>query len=222
MPTSSTSANDSLRIEELTLKNDEIIDYYRDLEEQEACEDLQKALLLGTVAMKSMKVTEKVDYIQKEFNKLDESFRVTLEDTVRELDEYLGENGELPKKIEELFGEDGKIIRELFDPNRDGTPLNKLKHEIIRTLADLIMEREKEKAKPTEIGGDFEDFVEEGLNDIISSRRNCCDVLRNTANETGLMDTTTGDFVIEVEGREKTKLVIEVKDWQSIDGFRIK
>ncbi len=211
-------SEDGLQIKDLVIKDNEVMEYYSGMDKDELCENVEKALRLGTIALKTVKVTEKIDYIKKEFNILGSSFEDTLEEAIKQIDGYVGKNGELQRKIEEFFGKDGRIIHELFDPDRKGTPLNKLKQDIIY----LMMEKEREKSKPTKIGDDFEDHVENGLNEIIRSRRNCCDVIHDTANERGLMDTTTGDFVIDIEGREDCKLVIEVKDFQNINGTAIK
>lgn len=213
---------DELRIKELRITDEEILDYYSDLEKDEKCRDLEMALKMGTTALKSIKVSEKVDYIKKEFNKLDQSFDESLDETLEHLEEYIGEDGKLPEKIEELFGEDGRIIKEIFDPNKEGTPLNDLKQEIIQAMFRMIKEEEREKSKPTEIGGDFEDFVEKELSDVIKYRRNCSDRLQDTSTEKGLMDKTTGDLVIDVDGRESSRLAIEVKDYQTISSPQIK
>ncbi len=211
-----------LRIKDLRIRDEEVVDHYSDLEEDETCRELEMALKMGTIALKSIKVSEKVDYIKKEFNKLDHRFDKSLDEILEHLEQYIGEDGKLPEKIEEFFGEDGRIIHEIFDPDRDGTPLNQMKNEIIQSMYTMIKEEEREKSKPTEIGGDFEGFVEQGLSDVIKYRRNCSDILRNTANERGLMDKTTGDFVIDVDGRESSRLVVEVKDHQTISSTQIK
>lgn len=213
---------DGLWIKDLKITDEEVVDYYRDMEEDAACQDIVKAMRMGTVALKSIKVSENIDYIKREFDKLDHSFERSLEETIEELDEYIGEDGKLPEKIEEFFGEEGKVVRELFDPSEPGTPLYKLKNEILQTMTALIKEEERKKSKPTKIGGDFEDFVEEMLAETIKLRKDCSDRLKDTSQEKGLMDTTTGDFVVDVEGRESCRLAIEVKDYQTISGPDIK
>jgi len=210
-----------LRIKDLKITDEEVVDYYRDMEKDAACQDIAKALRMGTTAIKSMKVTEKVDYIKKEFNKMDYRMEKSLDETLEELEEYVGEDGKLPEKIQEFFGEDGKIVKELFDPNEPGTPLNQLKRQIVQTMIELIKEEERERSKPTEIGEDFEDFVEDNISETIKLRKDCSDKLRDTSTERGLKDTTTGDFVVDVEGRENCRLVIEVKDHQTISGPKI-
>ena len=51
-------------------------------------------------------------------------------------------------KLAEHFGQDGKIIKEIFDPDTEGTPLNRLKatlHDEIAEIQAKIMEQKGRK-----------------------------------------------------------------------------
>ena len=215
-------SEDEMLIRNLSIKDRESIEYYSEMDEDDISENLTNAIRFGTIALKTVKVGERIDYIQKEFEKLNHGLEGTTKDLLEDIEKYIGEDGTLAKELEKFFGEDGKIVRDIFDPDRRGTPLNILKRDLANLMIDLIKEKERKRGKPTEIGGDFEGFVEDGLNEIIRSRKNCCDEIRNTSTERGLMDTTTGDFVIDIEGRKNCRLVIEVKDSQNLTGPDIK
>lgn len=102
-----------LVVSEFETCEEEIVDYFTEIKPEEREERFKSSLKMGVSALKAIGTTEKVDYIQKEFGKLDQKFEKALEDTSKEVSDYvqsvLGENGTLPTVLAENFGENGKL-----------------------------------------------------------------------------------------------------------------
>jgi len=84
---------------EFETSDKEIVDYFNDIEQEERKEKFEMILRAGVTALKTVGITEKIDYIQKEFESLNKQFTDTLGDTIDELD----------NKYEDIFGEKGKF-----------------------------------------------------------------------------------------------------------------
>jgi hypothetical protein len=146
----------------------------------------------------------------------------------------------LIKNIEEMTGKDEDTIKELLDPHKTDSPAEKLKKEIftkftelkeqeMKQLSDRIKEMreqelkdirdvvlkveavEEEKQKGTAKGFEFEDIVYESLTDICSS---FTDNVEAVGEATG-KSSKKGDIIIDVDGDEKNRIVIECKDASS-------
>ena len=139
---------DKIRVDEETLFIEsfkttvfDVVSYFRENKPEEYEAILDQVLRAGTIALRSVTVTEKIDYIEKAFGQLDSKFSVNLKDTIQKLDEsyedYFGEKGKVSEVINAHFGENGKIVKEIFDPNRDGTPLFLLLQEFRRGFSEL-------------------------------------------------------------------------------------
>jgi len=55
------------------------------------------------------------------------------------MDEHFGENGKVKSVITEYFGKHGLIIKELFDPMKEGTPIHQLKLVLLEELNRIKM-----------------------------------------------------------------------------------
>src|SRR5574338_212409 len=86
-------------------------------------------------------LSNNVDYVERRFQNLNHDFSDTLDSTIKEMDkkyeEVFGEKGKFGEIIRQNFGEDGKIIKDLFDPNKEGTPLYNLRSDIRKEIFDL-------------------------------------------------------------------------------------
>jgi hypothetical protein len=187
--------NDTLFVNNFETANKEIVSYFSGIPEPERVAKFESMLLAGTVAFKSIGTTEKIDYIEKCFN----SFHQCFDD-----------------KIDETFGQDGKIIKEVFDPNREGTPLYYLKNEITQLMKDIKRELEGKKKeeeildKTTYKGYDFENFCENVLSDIIHNQTDGDELERTTDKPGNIKMSKKGDFVIRL-GKIKSNIVLETK-----------
>ena len=112
--------NGTLVITDFETDDDEIVSYFSDVSPEKLEERLKTSLKVGVVALKTIGTTERIDYIEKEFYKLRQKFAKNLEETASELEEQVsnifGEDGTFSTIIEEHFGENGKLVKQIFDP----------------------------------------------------------------------------------------------------------
>lgn len=188
--------NEKMYVDHFETENKEIVSYFSEIPEDQRSSKFESMLLAGTVTFKAIGTTERIDYIEKCFN----TFHKCFDD-----------------KIEETFGEDGKIIKDVFDPNREGTPLYYLKNEITQLMKEIKQELEgknKEEElleKTTYKGYPFEDYCEGVLSNIIHAQTDGDELERTTDKPGNIKGSKKGDFVIRL-GKIKSNIVIETKD----------
>ena len=83
-------------------------------------DELDKLLKLGAIAAKATTVGLSTDYVDKSVNDLKNNFENLFGQT-------FDENGTIPRLLAENFGEDGKVITELLNPDKTGSPMHALK-----------------------------------------------------------------------------------------------
>jgi hypothetical protein len=196
----------------------EIVSYFQDIDQEEQVEKFENALKVGVVAVRTVGITEKIDYIQKEFNQLDSKFKDTFGAVSTQIDnkleETFGEEGKFSDLLKKNFGEDGKIMTDFLDPNKKGTPFYDLKLEIQQRFEEMkeklgISEAvEQIKSKTTLKGFDFEEECESILANIAKLYG---DHLERTSKTIGkIKSSKKGDFVITL-GNANQKIVLELK-----------
>ena len=209
---------DQIVIEKCIIDDQDVVSFFKDCKPEDYQYKLNYAIKLGVISLRSVLTTEKIDYIQKEFNALDERFKTKFDDIVDQLDtrfeEIFGEKGKVSTCIDEHFGEDGKLVKEVFDPMRKGSPLYELRTEILDKI-ELIRQDIGVKGKEDEVkektplkGYDFEDLCDVALAKYVRING---DTLEKTSEKAGnLTGSKVGDFIITL-GNNK-KIAFEVKD----------
>lgn len=214
-----TVENGKFTIKEFETTDKDIVSYFQNIEPEEQVERYENALKVGVVAVKTVGLAENINYIEKEFQNLNHGFTHTLDSTIKEMDkkyeEIFGEKGKFSEIIKQQFGDDGKIMKELFDPNKEGTPLYNLRNDFRNEIFELkkqmgIKKAEEEIKKRTPLKGkDFEDLCETLIGEVA---HHYSDKLENTTKIEGkLTDCMKGDFVVTLAENGK-KIVFEVKD----------
>lgn len=242
-----------LIVRNLQIEDNEILECFKDVKPVDLEKRFKLAVKIGVIALRTIGTTERVDYIQKEFNRLDTKFNEILKETGNQLsqniDKFLGEGGSLPAMLEENFGKEGKvnsimeshlgdkgtfseqlekhfgknglIVKELFDPLKEGTPLNQLKvilADELRSIKETLAAEEAKKEarqKSTQKGGDFEDVCEEFLGNIVRSHKS--DVIQRTTNAKGqITNSKKGDFIVDITGKTEYRIVVETKDMENL------
>jgi hypothetical protein len=213
--------NQCMIISGLTVIDEDIISFFKDFKEpSELREKFEKVLKMGVVATKTVEIAEKMDYVEKEFNKLDTKFvgslNSMLEDLATKSEMMFGDNGKFSTLLEEHFGKDGEVVKNIFDPYKEGTPLYNLRKEFrteiegMKQQLGIIKGIEQLKQKTTVKGLDFEKYCEDILNDIVKING---DSLEKTSTKPGkLLRSKKGDFVVNFGNDVEKKLVIELKD----------
>jgi hypothetical protein len=123
-------------IRNLEIKDHEVFEVLSDQKELERPEFVKRALKVGVIALRDVVVAEKIDYVQREFEKLcfelERTFTKQLgkEGMKGELDKIFSDKGELHRCLEKVFGSDGKLARDILDMNNSKSPIGQLKQTI--------------------------------------------------------------------------------------------
>ena len=208
-----TLTDDNLYLKDFQIDDSDIISYFQNLGESEDLEEkLLNLLKIGITVTKSISTAENVSYVEKAFENLDSDFS-------HKLNEAFGEKGQFSEVIKDHFGEDGKLIKELFNPNREGSPLHILKKELdgnlyeIREKLGINEAVKKEKERGTRKGLDFEEQCKKKLQWIA---RIHSDKLEETGKVKGKITASKkGDFVLTL-GDIGKKIVFEMKNMHNI------
>jgi hypothetical protein len=144
---------------------------------------------------------------------------------------------QLIKNIEEATGKDENAIKELLDPHKTDSPAEKLKREIflkfkelkeqemqqlnerikemreqeLKDIRDVVLKAEavaEEKERGTAKGFDFEELVYNSLLEMSSSFEDEVEAVGRSAGRSA----KKGDIVIDIDGDEKCRIVVECKD----------
>lgn len=202
-----------LIVKEFETTDADIVSYFSNLEESSNInEKFENALKVGVVAVKTIGVAGNVNYVEKAFSNLDLNFK-------QRIDQVFGDNGQFSNLLKGQFGEDGKLVKELFDPNREGSPLYSLKRELVDNLSEIRNKIlfnagvEATVEKSPQKGFDFEDYCEQKLGWIASIHS---DKLERTSDIIGKVSgSKKGDFVLTL-GDIGKKIVFEMKDRDKI------
>ena len=196
-----------LTISDFKTADPEVVEYFEKIKPELRQDRLVSTLRTGVIALKGAQIGERVDYVEKEFQKLYQKYNNLLGLTLQEMESmcngYMGENGEFKQIMTENFGPEGILFKEI----------SKLRQEIgIKQNVDEI------KSKTTLKGADFEDIVEEVLNKIAKVHG---DIVENTTNSVGKVKRSKkGDFVATISETSK-KITFEAKDVSSISANEI-
>jgi hypothetical protein len=124
---------ESVLIRNLEIKDHEVFEVVSDQKEPERPEFVKRALKVGVIALRDVVVAEKIDYVQRKFEKLcfelEKIFTQKLgKDGMKgELDRIFSDKGELHSCLEKVFGSDGKLARDILDMNNAKSPIGQLK-----------------------------------------------------------------------------------------------
>jgi hypothetical protein len=221
--------HDSLLIESFRTNDPEVVSYFEKVKPEELERIFENVIRAGTIALSSIEVASKIDYIRKEFGELDNKFSVNLKERLQELDEkfegIFGEKGKFSELITEHFGENGKIVKEIFNPDKEGTPLFSLREGFKRDMSDLREklgikeETDQIKARTTLKGFEFETFCETELSEMARTNG---DELEKTTDKIGALPRSKkGDYVVTLGENNQRKVVFECKDESDISLPRI-
>lgn len=183
-------------------------------------EVIKKCIIAGCVGLRNITLIENVDYIQKEFNQLMNNFKDQNNELMKELTQILDvENtqspfGKFKLLFEEYFDLKKGKIGDLLDPFAEGTPIRKLRDEILKKITELreelIKEKEMEKivSKTTLKGKEFEDLVYQDIQLICVPYQDTVEYVADKIGNIGKQ----GDIIIDVNGDASRRIVIECKD----------
>lgn len=132
----------------------------------------------------------------------------------RALDRLFAPEGEVPRLLEEHFGDDGALIRRLYNPAERKGPIYQIQQEILDAIRDLGKEmglkRAEDAFKPGAKGERFEEVCAAALTTLA---RVYGDVVTDSRETVGAVpDSKKGDFLVEVRGKPGCRFVLEAED----------
>lgn len=231
-----------ITINDFLIDDEKLLAYFLELQEKQNLNSSQLSnkiihlLFLGYLADNSVKIDEKVDYVESSFSKLkqdlqhqiESNFSTSMKDKInaflgtegsftKELMETFGTEGTHSQKIDELMKEYKDQIESLLDNESDDSPFKKLEKSLEEKFNSVSMfmaaqdGMKKVEEKSTQKGAKFEDYVASILADS-SQFLNCN--FQNTsgiAGISGAKNSKKGDFVLTEKDSGK-KIVIEAKN----------
>lgn len=215
--------NDSVIINNITIDDLNTYKILKDIKEDKREDFIKKAIVIGSIGLRNLHLTENVDYVEKEFKELmknlenqSKGIKDTIEKTL-DIESNSSSLGKMRILFEDYFDKRKGKIGDLLSPFEDDSPIKKLKDEIFKKIQDLRDELMKEKTvgemteKTTLKGGKFEEVVLESIEDFCSEYEDKVIFVGENLGKTNKI----GDIAVDIDGDENKRVIIECKDSSS-------
>ena len=218
---------ESILIKNLEIKDHDLFEVVSDQKEIERAEFVKRALKVGVIALHDVLVTEKIDYVKREFERLcfelDKIFKLELgkEGMKGELDKIFSDSGRLQQCLENLFGSNGKLVRDILDMNNKNSPIGQLRE----TIESYFVGKDSEiysmldpNSKDSPISRLRQDILSEleKIETVIETYLVKREVIRKTPQKGFIFEDVLEDFLLRISrpfsdtvervGKEKGKL----------------
>lgn len=152
----------AVSITDFSMSDPQVAEYFASHAPDQREDRLEAAIRTGVLTLKSTDVGERVDYVKKEFERLRADVEKKMDETVRDMDDYLGADGKMPRMMEEYIGKEGEIskimekyigedgevrevsrkiamewaneMRQSMDPRNEKSPLHGMHQDIVNNL----------------------------------------------------------------------------------------
>jgi hypothetical protein len=161
-------SKEGLRVRHFVTSDRDVVSFFENLKEDlEREKNLEQVVRMGVVALKSISLGNKMDYVEKGFNTFESRTKdrfTQFESKIAEvfsnsdsrtkdrftqieskIAEVFGEHGIFSNLLKEHFGENGTIVRDLFDPSKIGTPMYFFKQEVMKEIGSIKAQLEIKK-----------------------------------------------------------------------------
>ena len=209
-------SGNALRIYDFKTKDSDIVSYFAALPDDNLDNEIVRLLKMGILSQAHTSSMLSTQYVEKSFDGLNDKMANTI-------DRILAPNSEFTRLLEDYFGEERGVIKEVLDPDMDNTPLNRLRKflsdelsEIKQTMAEQKGKQEgkqEEAKKGTQKGVMFEKICEPIICSMAESYSDAVESTGSTKGDLGA--SKKGDFVITLDNTEK-KIVFEMKSQSSV------
>jgi len=131
--------NDKLNlilIRELEIRDPELFEIVQAQKESERIEFLKRSLKVGALALRDAVTSGKLDLIERKFQGLCLELNQILdaklgkEGMEGELEQIFGKNGEFQLCLEKLFGDRGRLVRDILDMDNKNSPIGRLRERM--------------------------------------------------------------------------------------------
>ena len=166
----------SVVLKEITIQDAELVSYLSDFGKGEQEEAIKRALRIGASAMELVGTSKEAEVVENRFSEMEREFedeldelRDELDDRFSEedgevpriLDQHFGDDGHLKEHLNDIFGsdglfaerlqdelgEDGEKIQEALDPDREGTPTYRLQKRIVEEIEEMKQRFDEQEGK---------------------------------------------------------------------------
>jgi len=170
------SSANSVVLKEITIQDAELVSYLSDFDKSEQEEAIKRALRIGASAMELVGTSKEAEVVENRFSEMEREFedeldelRDELDDRFSEedgevpriLDQHFGDDGHLKEHLNDIFGsdgqfaerlqdelgEDGEKIQEALDPDREGTPTYRLQKRIVEEIEEMKQRFDEQEGK---------------------------------------------------------------------------
>jgi len=166
----------SVVLNEITIQDAELVSYLSEFDQGEQEEAVKRALRIGASAMELVGTSKEAEVVENRFSEMEREFEDELDELRDELDDRFSEDGgEVPRILEQHFGDDGHLkehlndifgsdgqfaerlenelgedgekIQEALDPGREGTPTNRLQNRIVEEIEEMKQRFDQQEGK---------------------------------------------------------------------------
>ncbi len=205
--------NKKVTINSFSTMDPNVVSYFASIAELDRHTKLEEVLKIGIISMRSVADTGAANYVDKAFENLENKF-------TNILDLEFSDAGKFNNLLRSHFGEDGLVVKEIFDPNREGSPLHQIKADILREISamrDMVVAanaaedaRKAEHQRGTQKGREFEGQCAEILAPMADLFG---DILEETGAGSERGTSKKGDIVVTLPNQKK--IVFEMKNQAS-------
>ena len=156
----------TVSITDFSMNDRQVAEYFASQAPDQREDRLEAAIRAGVLALKSVDVGERVDYVKKEFERLRSDVEKKMDDAVHDMDDYLGDDGMMPRMMERYVGEEGEVfnimeryigeggevsemakklaaewadtLRQSMDPRNEKSPLHGMRQDILSRLDTML------------------------------------------------------------------------------------
>jgi len=154
----------------LMITDVDAVDFLNSLKKSERMKAISTAVHFGLLALRDFGTISRMDWIDKRFQSFETTVTNVFDNAREQLDDFLGEHGELDRKFSEVDGP----IRSILDPFTEGSPFYDLRRELedeFRSVRELVSKeagRREEEEVGTRKGVKFEEELFDFLEPICS------------------------------------------------------
>ena len=170
------SSANNVVLKEITIQDAELVSYLSDFDKREQEEAIKRALRIGASAMELVGTSKEAEVVENRFSEMEREFEDELDELRDELDDrFSEEDGEVPRILEQHFGDDGHLkehlnnifgsdgqfaerlqdelgedgekIQEALDPDREGTPTYRLQKRIVEEIEEMKQRFDEQEGK---------------------------------------------------------------------------
>ena len=130
----SVDVNDSenrVEIHELTIHDDELVEFLCGFDEDRQGEAVERALKVGAATLRLAETSKDLEYVKREFGSMQEALESEIDEVQSDIEETFGDEGRVSRILERHFGDEGTLRKHIDDAfGEDGIFSDRLDEEL--------------------------------------------------------------------------------------------